>query len=232
MEKEQLKLYKSTNWHEFRDRIIERDNHCCCRCGKSDKEVQLQVHHLNYICGRKPWQYPEIELETLCKGCHAEEHGHIMPKAGWDYVEENDLGDLSGVCEFCGSELRYEHTLYHPKWGYLTVGTQCADNLTDEPVASKSEENRRKTASELRRYLDSPKWKRSGNSYIRNFKGFNIIIKGVDYNKYQISLLKPGWNEPLYGNGIYNTLESAKTRIFETIIDGSLDKYMKKKDLI
>jgi hypothetical protein len=69
---------------------------------------------------------------TLCKGCHANEHGLVEPRSGWILVSMDDIGDLSGVCERkgCGSEIRYAHYIYHPKWGYMTVGSTCVEILT------------------------------------------------------------------------------------------------------
>ena len=47
-----------------RQQILERDNHCCQRCGSAEN---LVVHHVSYI--------PEV-VETLCKRCDAKERRH------------------------------------------------------------------------------------------------------------------------------------------------------------
>lgn len=64
-------LLKRPEWAEKRARILERDQHCCIRCCS---EKNLNVHHLYYISGRMPWQYPDGTLRTLCKSCHKRDH--------------------------------------------------------------------------------------------------------------------------------------------------------------
>ncbi len=70
---------------------------------------------------------------TLCKGCHAREHGLIEPTYGWTLISIDDLGDLTGLCERenCNTAIRYEHLAYHPQWGYKIVGSSCIDFLTE-----------------------------------------------------------------------------------------------------
>lgn len=104
-------------WTEFRRSVIELDGGKCTMCGRLEDEVTLQVHHKRYITGRKPWEYGTKDCVTLCKGCHATEHGIIMPQHGWEYGGEEDLGDLSGICEKCGTSIRYVFIVYHEKWG-------------------------------------------------------------------------------------------------------------------
>lgn len=47
---------------------MSRDRFACVRC--LDDESNLQVHHKKYVRGRKPWEYPDEQLETLCWRCH------------------------------------------------------------------------------------------------------------------------------------------------------------------
>jgi 5-methylcytosine-specific restriction endonuclease McrA len=58
-------------WLKKRERILNRDNHKCTACG-SDKK--LCVHHTLYIDNRKPWEYPDRTLITLCNSCHYKWH--------------------------------------------------------------------------------------------------------------------------------------------------------------
>ena len=97
-----MSLYKKIEWKEFRQNVIESDDFKCTSCNRTAKEVVLQVHHKFYIKGKLPWEYGTENCITLCKGCHASEHGIIKPKIGWDYVvigryketEEMDFNDL------------------------------------------------------------------------------------------------------------------------------------------
>lgn len=65
-------LLKDPRWQKKRLEIMQRDNFMCRHCGVTDKE--LQVHHLSYMNGVKPWDYSDAELVTLCKDCHTLSH--------------------------------------------------------------------------------------------------------------------------------------------------------------
>ena len=121
LSKKQIQEYQSGFWKEKRLRILQRDNYRCAHCGNQKDEKDLQVHHLEYVDGNKVWECPDDYLITLCKRCHAEQHGKILPSSGWEYLGSDDLEDLVGECEYCHTDIRYEHYLYHPKWGELTV---------------------------------------------------------------------------------------------------------------
>lgn len=58
----------------------------------------------------------------------------IEPDRGWILLSIDDLGGQDGTCERngCGAEIRYEHLTYHPKWGYMVVGSTCIEHLTQE----------------------------------------------------------------------------------------------------
>jgi 5-methylcytosine-specific restriction endonuclease McrA len=60
--------YKSPLWQRKRLEIMERDNFKCCDCQSDDKT--LNVHHKYYIYGKKPWEYADGILITLCEDCH------------------------------------------------------------------------------------------------------------------------------------------------------------------
>jgi len=100
-------------WKEFRQSIIESDGHKCSICGANGDGVVLQVHHKKYISGRLPWDYASKDCMTLCRSCHASEHGIIRPKFNWQYLGDEDLGDLIGNCERCGTDIRYAFYVYH-----------------------------------------------------------------------------------------------------------------------
>lgn len=100
--------YSNVQWIEFRNEMIELDGGVCKRCGRGIGDgVVLQVHHKAYRKGALPWEYSYSDCETLCKGCHGQEHGKVRPSFGWELLGTDDLGELSGVCEFCSTEIRY-----------------------------------------------------------------------------------------------------------------------------
>lgn len=60
---------KSDHWDMLRSCVLERDGHCCVRCGSG---VWLQAHHKFY---RADWEEAQPgDLITPCKACHEKEH--------------------------------------------------------------------------------------------------------------------------------------------------------------
>jgi hypothetical protein len=59
-------------WQRTRLEIMQRDNWSCKKCGGKTKT--LNVHHIRYIEGRKPWEYCSADLETICEECHSTLH--------------------------------------------------------------------------------------------------------------------------------------------------------------
>ena len=95
MKKEQIKGYRQAKWYKRRDEILKRDNYTCLHCGRNKEDgVELQVHHLTYIKGHKPWEYPDYTLLTLCKGCHSRTHGLKPPTEGWIYDSCEDTEEF------------------------------------------------------------------------------------------------------------------------------------------
>jgi len=76
----QIKTYaeklQDPRWQKKRLDIMNRDKWRCFWC-YNEKE-QLHVHHIKYLPGREPWDYPDEMLITLCKSCH--EHGNSISK--------------------------------------------------------------------------------------------------------------------------------------------------------
>lgn len=235
----QKKLYRKSEWSKLRDEILKRDNFKCVRCGETDIK-KLHIHHLGYLRNTKPWDYPDCYFETLCKKCHSEEHGIIPPQCGWTYIDEDDLGDLIGECEYCHTELRYQHTIFHEKWGYMSVGADCADKLTNTRFASEKEKNRKKKFEKLDRYIKSPKWKHHKNGYFYKWdnKQYVYEIKIWDNTKYfrvDIDVLYYYGNHKLSipGTKRFNTLDDAKIQAFNAIYskprdNNDIEKYITK----
>lgn len=61
---------KDPRWQKKRLEILSRDGFSCKDC-YNDKKT-LHVHHLNYIYGKEPWDYPNEYFTTLCEDCHSQ----------------------------------------------------------------------------------------------------------------------------------------------------------------
>lgn len=72
---EYMSLYKTPEWQKKKSLILVRDNFTCKECGATDK--MLHVHHIRYLEDKKPWEYPDYMLVTLCEECHAKFHDSI-----------------------------------------------------------------------------------------------------------------------------------------------------------
>lgn len=58
-------------WTKKREVILKRDNYQCRICGSKHN---LQVHHIKYSNDKKAWEYPNLDLITLCEECHKKVH--------------------------------------------------------------------------------------------------------------------------------------------------------------
>lgn len=151
--------YRGKLWKAFCDEVIRLDGGVCCRCQRSASGgAILQVHHKAYLPNRKPWEYPYGLCETLCRGCHAAEHGKIMPNFGWSLVGCDDLGDLDGTCQLCGTPIRHVFMIQHAKWPAIEVGEVCCDNLTCSDEAGTHMESLRRFNDRQRRFISSSRW--------------------------------------------------------------------------
>jgi 5-methylcytosine-specific restriction endonuclease McrA len=66
-------MLRDVRWQKRKAEICQRDSWRCQRCAATDR--QLHVHHLRYLPGHAPWEYEDLDLQTLCYLCHAEESG-------------------------------------------------------------------------------------------------------------------------------------------------------------
>lgn len=63
---------QNPKWQKKRLEIFQRDNFTCVVCFDSDNT--LHVHHVDYIPGIAPWDYPNDMLKTYCARCHEKEN--------------------------------------------------------------------------------------------------------------------------------------------------------------
>lgn len=216
-----MKWYSDKRWKAYCAEQIALHSGVCSDCLRSGNEVVLQVHHINYVKGRMPWDYPYDECEVLCRGCHAKEHGIIMPSKDWVLIGEDDLGGLDGDCEKCHQKLRYAHMITHPNWGTMTVGAQCCDKLTELTIGSESHVeflnyiNRRKT------FIDSSNWNTSiDRKMLIQRAGIKVQIESTEIGNFHVCL------NGVKGNIKHATPLEAKIFAFDFIESGGAVKYL------
>lgn len=172
-----MRHYHRKDWLKYRKEVIELDGGVCVRCKRGPLQgAVLQVHHKEYLPGKLPWEYPYEACETLCKGCHAGEHGIVRPFQDWECAGHDDLGDLSGECELCGTPIRYVFFVQHEKWPTLEVGETCCDRLTETTLAS----DHIRFQERQKRFINSKRWNSEGEgkSRIRQ-KGMDLVVERV-----------------------------------------------------
>lgn len=81
-------MLKDPRWQKRKTEILNRDNFTCQLCG--DTKNTLHVHHFRYINGRKPWEYANEDLITLCEDCHNKTHEEINKQS----MSEIHIGDV------------------------------------------------------------------------------------------------------------------------------------------
>ena len=99
--KEYAEALLNPKWQEKRSRILRRDLYTCVVC--QTKSRTLHVHHLEYKDGKRPWEYPDDMLVTLCDRCHATNHKKRNPKLVKNDAKKSDMVKiLNGIMATCG----------------------------------------------------------------------------------------------------------------------------------
>lgn len=214
MTNEQKVKYRDPEWFSFRREVIRLDGGKCVRCGSTE---HLHVHHKHYVEGKAPWEYPYNDCETLCRGCHAKEHGIIPPDSGWTYIGYDDNGDCSGTCERCKTPIRYEHTIFHPNWGEMVVGCGCADKLCGTNEFSEMERELHAEVKRLEKFREN--WKQNGNRFSTVSHRFPITI--IEENGFfMLSIYGRNYTEQ------HRTLEEAQESAFHELDSQDFYKYL------
>ncbi|MEJ1381357.1 MAG: hypothetical protein RPT95_10385 [Candidatus Sedimenticola sp. (ex Thyasira tokunagai)] len=232
-------IYINEDWGAFSKRVKRRDGYQCLQCKRGTTEVTLQVHHEIYVAGKAPWEYALSDCLTLCKGCHAKEHGLIEPDRGWTLLSIDDLGALDGTCERkgCGAGIRYAHLTYHPKWGYMVVGSTCIEHLTQEDRLLSS--NVIHLYKNISHFVHASEWDqgftKKGKRFIAStYKHHEIRIYGEEIaHSFQLALKEKGirWHnfgEIIQANGKSTLVvkELAYTALRGTLSDSEEEKYL------
>lgn len=215
--------YRSANWRAFREEIIRLHEGACSTCGRSSSDgAVLHVHHKRYIPNRKPWEYAYADCAALCSGCHAAEHGIIPPKVGWDCVGCDDLGDLIGACDVCGTSIRHVFMIQHPKWETLEVGEMCCDHMTDTQLASNHMESVRRQVARRTRFVSSRRWCQVGQG-VHQIRQERIYLELVpDQGCYRLRV------NGRTGKKVFPSLLEGKITAFDLMESGEIPSYVKK----
>ena len=221
-----MRHYRHAAWKRFRLEIIKLHDSRCARCNRSQADgIILQAHHKFYVPGRMPWQYDYAECIALCKGCHAEEHGHIMPKSGWQFIGVDDLGTVADECDWCSKGIRYVYAITHEDWGAMAVGTDCCDTLTSSTQASEHHDRYTRAIDVRKRFVASTRWKLlpNGDLHIRE-KHIGIAVRPMS-KKFVIVA------EGAVGKAMFETVLDAKLRVFDFIHSGEAADWLRRRKL-
>lgn len=219
-----MQHYRSADWKAFRDEVIRLDGGVCVRCGRGRVVgVVLQVHHKRYLPGKKPWEYPYELCETLCRGCHAQEHGLIVPRRDWEAVGVDDLGDLSGECDLCGTSIRHVFLIEHRKWPAMEVGEICCDRLTCTDEATEYMDELRLAKERRKRFVSSSRWQNSSEGHLSiRQKGIAVTVVIHDTHHFRLTM------DGRLGNTVYESILDAKMKAFDSIESGSVRSYLER----
>jgi len=219
-----MRHYNRKHWQEYRKEVIELDGGVCVRCKRGPLQgAVLQVHHKAYLSGKLPWEYPYDLCETLCKGCHAGEHGIVRPFSDWEFIGYDDLEEPIGKCELCGTSIRYVFFVQHEKWPSLEVGEICCDHLTSTTAASDHMDSLRRFESRQKRFIQSKRWMPCDNGAFSIYqKGANLIVEPIG-ESYRLLVDKTE------GKRRFQSITEAKTFAFDLFENGKLEKFLEKK---
>ncbi|MGK6355051.1 hypothetical protein ACMGDH_07465 [Sphingomonas sp. DT-207] len=143
-----------------------------------------------------------------------------MPQSGWTLIASDDLGDLCGNCELCGTELRYIFAVEHPSWGAMAVGTDCCDKLTLTTEASEYQTRYIKLVDMRKRFVDSQKWKQTPSGLLTIKRARIVAFIFQNGSKFRVGF------DDVEGKIDYDSLLDAKLQIFELIESGKAAAYL------
>lgn len=107
-------------WLKKRKERLAVDGYKCGSCGRKYPEVSLCVHHLGYVTGWMPWDYPLSLLQTLCTECHNQQHAgkesiyavcHICQSIVPDAEITGRNGKREWICEDCVAKMNMEEVV-------------------------------------------------------------------------------------------------------------------------
>lgn len=98
--------------------LVFRFNH---NSKESDNNIlqitPLNIHHKYYILGRKPWEYDNDALITLCPHCHQKRHLQTkIPIFEFSNHQQRQIKDNLQLCDRCGG------AGYLPEYHYYLEG--------------------------------------------------------------------------------------------------------------
>lgn len=164
-----------------------------------------------------------------------------LPRKGWRLVDVIDTEELSSNCEWCGTDIRYEHHLYHDEQDLQSIsGCVCAEHLTDDYVNPKKREkelkslflkNKRKILSDIKREKEKKEreayWKEyyerereDYHSLFKKSKNGNFYLKTyigtliIIFMKNEVYKIKI---DDLWGKKTYSTLKEAAISAYDYI---------------
>lgn len=116
------RLLMMKEWKDKRSLIIDRDGGICQQCGSTK---DLNVHHKLYIWGRKPWEYSNEDLVTVCNDCHRKIHEEKRIPV---YFDDKKITTLKiDSCERCsGSGYLAKYHYYKNGICFRCMGTGYA----------------------------------------------------------------------------------------------------------
>lgn len=100
------------HWQDRSHQIKTRDNLKCQAFNCTTPNAILQVHHLDYFIHKKPWQYPDDMLITLCAICHEKENHR--------YIFEQNLFTALKMTGFLSCDLTAFTALVHTDLKFRT----------------------------------------------------------------------------------------------------------------
>ena len=117
-------LLKDGRWQVKRAKIMQRDNFTCRICGKQAADgTTLNVHHIQYRRGAKPWEYDDNELVTLCEYCHKKEHDDIK-----SVIYDLKIGDF---ITYYHSDFKNSGVIYDINWDKMQAKLASIDDGSD-----------------------------------------------------------------------------------------------------
>jgi hypothetical protein len=148
------KFLHTSYWATVSKFVDARDGHTCTRC-KQERPIVLDTHHKTYEHHGLEHQFTD-DLISLCRICHALEHGHLAEAICAEFSEEIHYSENKSELETFGVP---EHIRDGIAWWITRIGISIARRLTGEDTCDLRGMSFTKKSKRPRRHeLDSSDW--------------------------------------------------------------------------
>jgi hypothetical protein len=143
-----------------------------------------------------------------------------VPHKGWEFIDFEDLGEPSAVCEMCEFQtIRFVHVMQHRDYSTpLRCGCECAGKMSGDYEAAEQRERLAKNVASRRARWLVRNWKTSnkGYDYLKT-DGFLITVF-PDGSRWKACVADSVSDRKQFSSRTFPTEDKAKLAAFDAMV--------------